>query len=199
VSLPAAIGFIALSGIAVMNGVVWMSRALELEAPEAAPREVALNAACERVRAVLMTALVAALGFLPMMLSTGEGAEVQRDRGRWRAPHVDAAHLGRTSRLVPASGRWTPTAKPDVRRVDRTFFACGLEPELSEHLVRFGITSVFLALGARSVLPAGTPRPCRVHRWSRFEGDAPAPAFAPSPHTTSRADGVLVSCNQITL
>jgi cobalt-zinc-cadmium resistance protein CzcA len=82
VSLPAMVGFIALSGIAVMNGVVWMARALELseEAGVAGntPREVAFQAASDRVRAVLMTALVAALGFLPMMLSQGDGAEVQR-------------------------------------------------------------------------------------------------------------------------
>jgi cobalt-zinc-cadmium resistance protein CzcA len=70
ISLPAAIGFIALSGIAVMNGVVWMTRALELQD--------AWRAACERARPVLMTALVAALGFVPMMLSEGVGAEVQR-------------------------------------------------------------------------------------------------------------------------
>lgn len=77
VSLPAAVGFIALSGIAVMNGVVWVSRALELvsgvDAPAAAKR-----AALDRARPVLMTALVAAFGFLPMMLATGVGAEVQR-------------------------------------------------------------------------------------------------------------------------
>jgi cobalt-zinc-cadmium resistance protein CzcA len=78
ISLPAAIGFIALSGIAVMNGVVWMARALELEHEHADPEQIARRAALERVRPVLMTALVAALGFVPMMLSTGIGAEVQR-------------------------------------------------------------------------------------------------------------------------
>jgi cobalt-zinc-cadmium resistance protein CzcA len=82
VSLPAMVGFIALSGIAVMNGVVWMARALELSEEASVtgstPREVAFQAARDRVRAVLMTALVAALGFLPMMLSQGDGAEVQR-------------------------------------------------------------------------------------------------------------------------
>jgi heavy metal efflux system protein len=78
ISLPAAIGFIALSGIAVMNGVVWMARALELEHEHADAVEIARRAALERARPVLMTALVAALGFVPMMLSTGIGAEVQR-------------------------------------------------------------------------------------------------------------------------
>lgn len=78
ISLPAAIGFIALSGIAVMNGVVWMARALELEKNTLDPLEIARGAALERARPVLMTALVAALGFVPMMLSVGVGAEVQR-------------------------------------------------------------------------------------------------------------------------
>ena len=78
VSLPAAIGFIALSGIAVMNGVVWVSRALELQEDGLTPPDAAKRAAHERARPVLMTALVAAFGFLPMMLATGVGAEVQR-------------------------------------------------------------------------------------------------------------------------
>ncbi len=78
VSLPAAIGFIALAGIAVLNGVVLLARVLELEADGRAPAEAALEAAHGRVRPVLMTALVATLGFVPMMLATGVGAEVQR-------------------------------------------------------------------------------------------------------------------------
>ncbi len=78
ISLPAAVGFIALSGIAVMNGVVWMARALELEQEGGEAVAIARKAACERVRPVLMTALVAALGFVPMMLSQGVGAELQR-------------------------------------------------------------------------------------------------------------------------
>jgi len=78
ISLPAAIGFIALSGIAVMNGVVWMARAIELERDTVDPVAIARGAALERARPVLMTALVAALGFVPMMLSQGVGAEVQR-------------------------------------------------------------------------------------------------------------------------
>jgi cobalt-zinc-cadmium resistance protein CzcA len=78
VSLSAAIGFIALAGIAVLNGVVMLSRVLEHERAGSTPREAAVRAAHERVRPVLMTALVAALGFVPMMLATGPGAEVQR-------------------------------------------------------------------------------------------------------------------------
>ncbi|MCZ7679328.1 MAG: efflux RND transporter permease subunit [Sandaracinaceae bacterium] len=78
VSISAAIGFIALSGIAVLNGVVLVSRLRELEQGGLCPREAARAAARARMRPVLMTALVAALGFVPMMLATGVGAEVQR-------------------------------------------------------------------------------------------------------------------------
>lgn len=78
VSLSAAIGFIALAGIAVLNGVVMISRILEEEAEGLTPREAATEAAHSRMRPVLMTALVAALGFVPMMLATGPGAEIQR-------------------------------------------------------------------------------------------------------------------------
>jgi cobalt-zinc-cadmium resistance protein CzcA len=78
VSISAAVGFIALSGIAVLNGVVLMSRLLQHEEEGMSPGEAALAAARARARPVLMTALVAALGFVPMMIATGVGAEVQR-------------------------------------------------------------------------------------------------------------------------
>ncbi|MDC0716446.1 efflux RND transporter permease subunit [Nannocystis bainbridge] len=77
-SLSAAIGFIALSGIAVLNGVVLLAQIDLLTAQGHGPRRAALDAAASRMRPVLMTALVAALGFVPMMLATGTGAEVQR-------------------------------------------------------------------------------------------------------------------------
>jgi cobalt-zinc-cadmium resistance protein CzcA len=78
VSLSAAIGFIALAGIAVLNGVVMLSRIRELEHAGFEPAAAATRAAHHRVRPVMMTALVAALGFVPMMLAQGPGAEVQR-------------------------------------------------------------------------------------------------------------------------
>ena len=77
-SLSAAIGFIALSGIAVLNGVVLLSQIETLRADGMPAREAASAAAHSRMRPVLMTAMVAALGFVPMMLATGTGAEVQR-------------------------------------------------------------------------------------------------------------------------
>jgi len=78
-SITAGIGFIALSGVAVLNGVVMVSAINRLRSESglsvaAAVREGAL----QRLRPVLMTALVAALGFIPMALNTGIGAEVQR-------------------------------------------------------------------------------------------------------------------------
>jgi cobalt-zinc-cadmium resistance protein CzcA len=78
VSISAAVGFIALSGIAVLNGVVLMTRLLKLEEEGKDPASAAVLSAQERARPVLMTALVAALGFVPMMLAHGVGAEVQR-------------------------------------------------------------------------------------------------------------------------
>lgn len=77
-SISAAVGFIALSGVAVLNGLVMISyiRTLREEGMglDAAIREGALT----RLRPVLMTALVASLGFIPMAIATGTGAEVQR-------------------------------------------------------------------------------------------------------------------------
>jgi cobalt-zinc-cadmium resistance protein CzcA len=78
ISVSAAVGFIALSGIAVLNGVVLVTALQREREAGAEPREAARRAALARLRPVLMTALVAALGFVPMMLATGVGAEVQR-------------------------------------------------------------------------------------------------------------------------
>jgi cobalt-zinc-cadmium resistance protein CzcA len=78
-SISAGIGFIALFGVAVLNGVVLVSfiRKLEVER-RLRPLEAASLAAEVRLRPILMTALVASLGFLPMALATGAGAEVQK-------------------------------------------------------------------------------------------------------------------------
>ncbi len=77
-SISAGVGFIALSGVAVLNGVVMISFVYELRR-EGRPLDAALReGAVARLRPVLMTALVASLGFVPMAISTGAGAEVQR-------------------------------------------------------------------------------------------------------------------------
>ena len=77
-SISAAIGFIATSGIAVLNGVVLTSYIRDIEASGVDAREAAARGAEMRLRPVMTTALVATLGFLPMALSTSAGAEVQR-------------------------------------------------------------------------------------------------------------------------
>lgn len=77
-SISAGVGFIALFGVAVMNGVVLVSYMRRLEQEGLSAEEAAREAAHVRMRPVLMTALVAALGFVPMALATGSGAEVQR-------------------------------------------------------------------------------------------------------------------------
>lgn len=77
ISISAAIGFIALSGIAVLNGVVLVARMHAEEDGGLDPARAAETAARARLRPVLMTALVAGLGFVPMMLAHGVGAEVQ--------------------------------------------------------------------------------------------------------------------------
>jgi len=78
-SISAGVGFIALFGVAVLNGVVLVSFIRKLQQEEGlSPTEAAARAAEVRLRPILMTALVASLGFLPMALATGAGAEVQK-------------------------------------------------------------------------------------------------------------------------
>ncbi|WP_156040583.1 efflux RND transporter permease subunit [Chondromyces apiculatus] len=78
ISIAAAVGFIALSGVAVLNGLV-MVTFIENCRREGVPLDEAVHqGSAARLRAVLMTALVAALGFVPMALATGTGSEVQR-------------------------------------------------------------------------------------------------------------------------
>jgi cobalt-zinc-cadmium resistance protein CzcA len=77
-SISAAVGFIALSGVAVLNGLVMVSYINQLRLRGAARDEAIVQGAMTRLRPVLMTALVASLGFVPMALTTGTGAEVQK-------------------------------------------------------------------------------------------------------------------------
>jgi len=77
-SISAGVGFIALFGVAVLNGLVWVSGAESIRSRGVDARSAAFETAITRIRPVLMTALVASLGFLPMALSTTAGAEIQR-------------------------------------------------------------------------------------------------------------------------
>jgi heavy metal efflux system protein len=77
-SVSAGVGFIALFGVAVLNGLVWVSAVEHLREAGIEPHEAAREAALVRLRPILMTALVAGLGFLPMAVATTPGAEIQR-------------------------------------------------------------------------------------------------------------------------
>jgi len=77
-SISAIVGFIALSGVAVLNGVVMLSFIRELREKGETLLVAIQQGASQRLRPVLMTALVASLGFVPMAINTGAGAEVQR-------------------------------------------------------------------------------------------------------------------------
>jgi heavy metal efflux system protein len=77
-SISAGVGFIALSGVAVLNGVVMVSYINQLREEGQSILDAVSEGALTRLRPVLMTALVASLGFIPMAIATGSGAEVQR-------------------------------------------------------------------------------------------------------------------------
>ena len=77
-SITAAIGFIALSGVAVLKGLVMISYFNQLREQGLSVREAVIEGSLTRLRPVLMTALVASFGFVPMAIATGTGAEVQR-------------------------------------------------------------------------------------------------------------------------
>jgi cobalt-zinc-cadmium resistance protein CzcA len=77
-SVPASVGFIALWGIAVLNGVVLVSYVRSLRQGGMPRRQALVEGALARFRPVMMTAAVAALGLLPFLFATGPGSEVQR-------------------------------------------------------------------------------------------------------------------------
>jgi cobalt-zinc-cadmium resistance protein CzcA len=77
-SISAAVGFIALSGVAVLNGLVMLTLIRQLIAQGMPKQEAIIRGALTRLRPVVMTALVASLGFVPMAIATGTGAEVQK-------------------------------------------------------------------------------------------------------------------------
>ena len=77
-SVPSSVGFIALFGVAVLNGVVMVSYFNQLVAQGMSIDEAVTKGALLRLRPVLMTAMVASLGLIPLLLSTGIGSEVQR-------------------------------------------------------------------------------------------------------------------------
>jgi cobalt-zinc-cadmium resistance protein CzcA len=77
-SVSASIGFVALFGVAVLNGIVLISHLNDLRIQGKGLKEAVIQGSADRLRPVLMTALVASLGFLPMAFNVGPGSEVQR-------------------------------------------------------------------------------------------------------------------------
>ncbi len=114
-SISTAVGFIALSGVAVLNGLVMVTFINQLR-DEGLPRDAAIVRGClTRLRPVLMTALVASLGFVPMALATGTGAEVQRPLATVVIGGLTSSTL-LTLLVLPALYRiftgWDPTGHP---------------------------------------------------------------------------------------
>ena len=77
-SISAGVGFIALAGIAVLNGLVMVTFITSIRSSADSLRDAVITGAQARIRPVLMTAFVASLGFIPMAIATGSGAEVQK-------------------------------------------------------------------------------------------------------------------------
>ena len=114
-SISAGVGFIALFGVAVLNGVVLVSYIRKLQAEQdLTPIEAAREAALVRMRPVLTTALVAALGFVPMALSTGSGAEAQRPLATVVIGGLVTATV-LTLFVLPVLYGWFPGARREVR------------------------------------------------------------------------------------
>jgi heavy metal efflux system protein len=112
-SISAGVGFIALFGVAVLNGLVWVSAAEHAREAGQDPLTASHEAALVRLRPVLMTAFVASLGFLPMALSTSDGAEMQRPLATVVIGGVITSTL-LTSLVVPAIYPWFAPRKADL-------------------------------------------------------------------------------------
>ncbi|MBI4469597.1 MAG: efflux RND transporter permease subunit [Acidobacteria bacterium] len=111
-SMSAGIGFIALFGVAVLNGVVMVAFINQLREQGLPPEEAIIKGALTRLRPVLMTALVASLGFVPMALSTGTGAEVQRPLATVLIGGVITSTV-LTLLVLPAIYRWFEREQPE--------------------------------------------------------------------------------------
>jgi len=108
--------------VAVLNGLVWVSGAEHARQEGLSPREASLLTAEVRIRPVLMTALVASFGFLPMAMATSAGAEIQRPLATVVIGGIVTSTL-LTALVIPAIYPWfvprvvprfEPTSPPDV-------------------------------------------------------------------------------------
>lgn len=113
-SISAGVGFIALSGVAVLNGVVMLSFIRDLEAKGKPLEEAIIEGALTRLRPVLMTALVASLGFVPMAFNVGAGSEVQRPLATVVIGGIISSTI-LTLLVLPALYKWFPS-RLSIRR-----------------------------------------------------------------------------------
>lgn len=125
-SISAGVGFIALSGVAVLNGLVMITFIHRLRGEGVALEDAARQGAIARLRPVLMTALVASLGFIPMALATGTGAEVQRPLATVVIGGI-ASSTVLTLLVLPLLYVWVHSKKPsgffDVERLSHAFIS----------------------------------------------------------------------------
>ena len=119
-SMSAGVGFIAVSGVAVLNGVVLVEFINQLRRSGAGVREAVLQGATTRLRPVLMTALVASLGFLPMALSTSAGAEAQKPLATVVMGGIATSTLLTLILLPLLYARFERTDSPATKRLDGT-------------------------------------------------------------------------------
>lgn len=112
-SMSAGVGFIALFGVAVLNGVVMVTFMNQLRETGASVEDAVMTGAFTRLRPVLMTAMVASLGFLPMALSTSAGAEVQRPLATVVVGGLVTSTL-LTLLVLPAIYRWAESDRNPI-------------------------------------------------------------------------------------
>ena len=111
-SIAAGVGFVSLFGVAVLNGLVWVAGAEHARKEGMSAREAAILTAVIRIRPILMTALVASFGFLPMAMATSAGAEIQRPLATVVIGGIITSTL-LTALVVPAIYPWfAPHPRP---------------------------------------------------------------------------------------
>ena len=112
-SISAGVGFIALFGVAVMNGLVLLAHIDELRKTGLSLQDATIRGSMEKMRAMIMAPLVAGLGFVPMALSTGAGAEVQRPLATVVIGGL-VTSTALTLLVLPALYQWFERERPEV-------------------------------------------------------------------------------------
>ena len=112
-SISAGVGFIALFGVAVMNGLVLLSHIDDVRRKGSSIRDATLHGSMEKMRAMIMAPLVAGLGFLPMAVSSGAGAEVQRPLATVVIGGLITS-TALTLLVLPAMYAWLQRDQPEV-------------------------------------------------------------------------------------